>query len=159
MLKLILLITVIFLGVIALAGCRQQQSNPLEMSEVPEGKISEYLPITLNDQFILTSNWLYYNYPYAKTYFTESELMIIHRALSSFLFYGFSHPWSDEGILGMPPVLYAMNENHKIAIYFITHPKWGYLALAIFEDGDDADIQKWFTMDSDAFWEITGLIR
>jgi len=56
MLKLILLITVIFLGVIALAGCRQQQSNPLEMSEVPEGKISEYLPITLNDQFILTSN-------------------------------------------------------------------------------------------------------
>ena len=156
MIRAMFFMLIVLLGLTVFSGCGLQTSSPPKISEE---RIIEHLPITINDRFELTSGWHYYNYPYAKTDFSESELMIVHRAISSFEFYGNSHPWSDEGIAGMPPVLHAANEDqdHKIAIYFITHSNWGTIALAVFDE--DPEIHKWFTMDSDAFDEITGLLR
>ena len=139
----------ILLGLVLFVGCGQQHP------ELPEGKISEYLPITLNDQFELTSLWHYYNYPYAKTDFTPSELMIIYRAISSFSFYGYSHPWQNAGIFGLPPFLNATSEEHSSVISFIDHSQWGTIARA---EIDNTSVL-WFTIDPDAYWEVIRLLR
>ncbi|MCL2356366.1 MAG: hypothetical protein FWC70_04280 [Defluviitaleaceae bacterium] len=154
--KRIFRIVAAFSIILLLAGCNRQSSDSLETYDLPSGEISEYLPITLQDQFKLTSTWHYYNYPYAKTDFSESDLMVIYRAINSFCFYGFTHPWAEELRFGSPPVLHATNESHKTAITFIWHEEWGSLAAAWFED--EPGLAKWFTMDCDAQHEIRALL-
>jgi len=152
MVKVIVLVVIILLGIVLLVGCIRQ---PSVMHNELEGKIIEYLPVTLDDQFELTSGMLYYHYPYGKTDFTEDELMLIYRAIKSFSFYGTSHPWSDEGYIGITPYLNVKNENHETVIFFITHPQWGYLAQALVDD----EHMQWFEIDSGAYYELVSLIN
>jgi len=139
------------IGLAVFAGCGRQSVNSYDGYE---NTISPYLPITLDNQFELTSFWNYYNYPYGKTDFSEAELMIVYRAISSLRYYGSSHPWQDEQLYGRPPFLIAKNESYLTEVSFIMHPQWGALAVARVNDNPE----QWFTMDSDAYEEIVGLI-
>ena len=149
---------VALIGFAILAGCHRQPSYVSEPQKQPilfEGGITRYLPITLGDQFELTSRWHYHNYPYGKTDFTEIEFNIVKRTISSFSFYGLNQPWGDEGRYGCPPILIATNEDYKTVINFIELDPWGTLALAQVNDGS----WQWFTVgDADAFRELLVLL-
>jgi len=132
------------------------QSEPTTTFNLPEGIISEYLPITLNDQFELSSHWRRHYYPHIKTQFTDTELMVIYRAISSFRFYGNNHPWAQEFYVGGAPLLNAVSEEHNITILLIKSANWGTISLAIIDN--DPETQMWFEMDSDAYDDIIGLI-
>jgi len=151
MIKIIVFIIIILPGIVFFIGCSRQSSS---LYDEVGGKIIEYLPITLSDQFELTSGMLYYHYPYGKSDFTEDERMLIYRTISGFRLYGTSHPWSNEGYIGILPYMIAKNENYVTTISFIAHPEWGYLAAAQVDDG----FTVWFEMDSDTYHELVGLI-
>ena len=149
MIKLIWISIAALLGLMIVAGCGRRSGDK---SEVIEGAISEYLPITLQDQFRLTISWAY---PNEKTYFTETELDVLYRAISSFHPYGPAPPWGDEVLFGMQrPILYVTNENHEITVVFF-YSQWGTLASVTV---DDEPVQ-WFTVDSDTLDEIVELLR
>ena len=101
------------------------------------------MPITLDDQFRFTV----FADPREKTYFSEAELDILYRIISSFRPYGPLPPWGDEVLFGMRrPVLYVTNENHEITVVFF-RSQWGEVASALV---DDEPVQ-WFTVDPYAF--------
>ena len=60
-------------ALVLLAGCGEE-------AELPEGYISEYLPITLSDSFRLTNRW---HEPPEKTQFSNTELLAVYNAISS----------------------------------------------------------------------------
>ena len=126
--KILLIAAIMLLTLVFSAGCRRQPSDSPNM---PVGRIIEYLPITLDDQFELTSAGLFHNYPYGKTEFTDAE-----------------------ALYGSPPFLIAKSDAHITRIYFIWHSQWGTLASAT----SDNIPQQWFTVETDAFHELTGLI-
>jgi len=144
--------SITLLGLVIFTGCNGQQSDAPAMYE---GAIIPYLPITMNDEFELTSGWLYHNYPYGKTEFTEAEAIIIYHAISSFVYYGPNHPWQDEQLYGVPPYLVAKNADYKTIVSLITHDRWGRLAVAVVND----EYELWFTVDPDAFDALLRLIN
>jgi len=160
MIKRIFLIIISLVGITVLYACSAQAPEEhtvvMEYSaQMPEkNTISPYLPITRYDSFELTTRWLWHNYPYGKTDFTDSEFMILHNAISNLVYYGPTHPYQDEGLYGIPPFLIAKGDNHETRVYFIIHSEWGTLATAIIDD----EQMLWFTMDSDAYHEVVGLI-
>jgi len=150
MIKVIVSTIIITLGLITFKWYSLQQPEP---PMIFVGGISEYLPITLNDDFELTSMWHYYNYPYGKTEFTGEELQIVYRAIKSFQYYGASHPYVDELFYGVPPFLIAQNDYHKTVISFI-YSQWGTIASVLIDDAPE----QWFTVDPGAFHELLRLI-
>ena len=148
MIKLIWISIVALLGLMLVAGCGRRSCDK---PEVTEGAISEYLPITLQDQFRLTISWAY---PNEKTYFSETELDVLYRAISSFHPYGPKPPWGDEGLYGAPTFLYVTNENHEITIEFMPHSQWGMFVVVLIDD----EPEQWFTMEFDVFNEIVWLL-
>ena len=150
MYKIIPIMIVAIIGFMVFTGCNRQSYG----YDLPEGRITEYLPVTLHDQFELSLNFN----PFEKRQFTNAELMIIYRAISSFRLYGYSHPYTNNPIFGgVHPTLRTTNEEYSTSIFFIRHPDYGPLATAANPNGEQ-EIRKWFEVDADAFDEIRALL-
>jgi len=148
MIKVILLMIVVIVGLLVFTGCNRQSYD------LHGGRISEYFPITLQDQFELRFN----DNSFEKIQFTDAELMIVYRTISSFQFYGYNRPIAnDHIILGVVhPALRIANEEHNTIINFTTNP--GYRSFASVLPNDELNILKWFEVDTDAFNEIRELL-
>ena len=139
------------LTMIIFNGCSSQS----DMHQEPVDEmhtISAYLPITIDDQFRLTVAW---RYPYAKTNFTESELLLIYNAIESLYPYGSDPPWGEVAIFGQLPILYSKNESHKTVLHFAAHNQWGTFVQAFVDDLPG----QWFSVDAEAFGGIVDLMR
>jgi len=148
MIKNIKKVSAISLLFIIFIGCEQYKT------ELPQGNISEYLPITLNDYFSLTTGWYY---PRKKTSFSNSELLIIYNVINSFEPYGGIPSWVNnpkKQIYGQSTRLYVFNDSHEINIYFTAHDLLGFFTLIIVNEYTLG----WFTMNGDTFSELFDLL-
>lgn len=147
MLKPLLSIGISLAFAIFLSGCSPQSTELPDME-----KISDYLPITLNDEFRLV---IIFHEALEKTDFSPSDLEIVYDALSSFMPHepDTIYPWGDELIFGAPVFLYIKNESHAVRITFVSHSE-GVFAGAWIDD----EPEQWFTMDSASYINLTGLI-
>ena len=150
------ILTYVFIAAILLvfAACSTDYNdNPHDYEYLPKGPISEYLPITLEDQFRLG---FLGNYPIAKTDFTNAELMVIYNAVSSLYPFGSSPPWGDRVLYGIMwrPILHASGETYETELWFVD---WAY-PFVVSASVNNEPVQ-WFTVDSAAFSGIVNLIR
>jgi len=148
MIKRILFACAALIWSVFFSGCGRQTSDPSK-------EISEYLPIMLNDHFTLSSIWHDNNYPYAKTDLSESDLMVIYRAISGFRPFGVNPPWGDEVIFGSQYILCSVSEVHETRIIFTGHSQWGNFASVSINN----EFYQWFEVDSDAVDEIIRILN
>ncbi|MCL1862065.1 MAG: hypothetical protein FWF78_00675 [Defluviitaleaceae bacterium] len=116
----------------------------IKSAYVPMGYASEYLPITMSDEFLLTYGR--YN-SLVRDSFNRAELLVIYNVLSSFKPSDSLPPWMDniESILLRQPILlYVTTELHSIEIRFHPHRTMGDFAYIKVDDEG-----RWFTMGDD----------
>jgi len=147
--KIITIITL--LALLSLTSCGSQSENE---TDLPSGQIISYLPMTFQDNFELTSLWHFYHQPHGKIDFSYSELMLLYDGIKNFVFYGYTDPWLDEILFGVPPFLIANGEMHETRVYFTARPNVGAVALAIV----DNEHTFWFAMDEVLQRDILSLI-
>ena len=131
------------MGIVVFAGCGRQV---LDSQEVLEDRISEYLPITLHDQFVLTSGWYEQR---RRARFDEPSLAVIYQALSNFVPLEGRLPWEDDptlALVGGPTRLNVTNANHTIKIGFVLH---SYLNMAFAHVQINDTTEQWFTFNLD----------
>ena len=151
------------LNLIIFTGCVSQSPQPSEppviLLTAIEDRISEYLPITAHDQFVLVYGASSPFTSLEKTDFTESELMIIHNAINNLQLYGYNSPLSNDKrfalIGGVFPYFYATNEYHVTMFRFISYGELGFFVTAII-DGEPESIM-WFKIDSEVVEKVEGI--
>lgn len=120
----------------------------MQLIHLPEGDLSDYLPISMNDEFMLSFGW---NNQLERNDFSRLELLVIYNALKSFIPYENLPPWMENRgtiIYGpQPTTLFVTNELYSIEIRLHSNFEFGDFAYVII----NTEESQWFTMGEDAF--------
>ena len=141
----LILITIFGIVLILINGCGTPSLN------LPDGYISEYLPITLNDHITITSGTILFDSEeLVRTDFDKPELLIIYESLRTL------HPRDEmaEARFGVGLTLRAEGENH--VTYLAFHGDFVY--ASIITQGEDEDVISWIYIDGERTPYLYGVL-
>ena len=163
----ILLMVAAILGVIIVAGCGRR---PPEVPDDLEGRITRYLPVTINDEFMIARG---FHIPSERSAFNESALAaiydepalaVIYQVLGELTPFEGALPWVVDRtrfIYGGGVILIVTNENHTVDIAFTLQRDSGqhgsernFVRALV-----DSMPERWFTIETDSRLQIFELLR
>ncbi|MCL1989213.1 MAG: hypothetical protein FWG64_14760 [Firmicutes bacterium] len=154
--KYILTAIIIYIAIAVFA--QQLDNQPPDLSHLPSGRFSEYLPITMHDNFSLTEFWNEANGFPSKTEFTAAELEIIYNLLNTLEVYEgglYTSPWETrDTVFGGFWVVIRTESEIPVTMIFAPPGREGFVSVEI-ED----EPTMWFTIDEELFTELVDMVQ
>jgi len=127
------------------------------LSSIGSEPFSEYLPFGMGDRYRLVFGR---DNNFNRELRGFSERVIVYNVISSFIPYhgDITPPWArqiESWPILQPFTLRISGSEHSAAITFMPHSQMGVFARVSL----DGERERWFTVDQDAFFQLSGIIN